>query len=191
MAEANHTENEIWKQVPGWEGYYSVSSMGRIRRDASGPNTWVGKILKSFIDNSGYLQSTLCKQGRKHNCRIHVMVAITFLGPKPKGHEINHKNTNKQDNRPENLEYLTRAAHDEHTTFSGLRPTGERHGSRTHPERVARGEQISSAKLVGRDILEIRKLLAGSVSQRIIAEKFGVDQTTVSCIKLNKSWAHI
>lgn len=84
-------------------------------------------------------------------------------------------------------------------------PTGERHGSVTRPDRVprgerhplvknpelaARGEYNGSAKLTESKVRELR-LLRGVRSQRDLAAEYGIDQTTVSDIQLNKSWKHI
>lgn len=102
---------EIWKDVVGYEGFYSVSNQGRIKRNAK--IGYRGNVLKERIMKSsiayGYLHLTLSKHDVQMTFNIHKLVAIAFLNHKPCGHEIviNHKNFIRTDNRVENLELVT------------------------------------------------------------------------------------
>jgi hypothetical protein len=60
-----------------------------------------------------------------------------------------------------------------------------------HPERVARGEHVASAKLIERVVLEILALKGTGIFQRVVAERFGISQMLVSLIWRGKRWAHI
>lgn len=92
--------NEVFLDIPNYEGLYQISNFGRVRRN--------GKILKPAKDTNGYLQVGLCKNGIRKNARIHRLVALTFL-PNPNNYpEINHKNEDKTNNVVENLEWCTR-----------------------------------------------------------------------------------
>lgn len=110
---------EIWKDIKGYEDCYQVSNMGRVRRKEGFVNTGIkhsdkrfvkGKILKTNLKRNGYLTVDLSKNYNVKTISVHRLVAITFLPideDKVKEYEVNHKNCNKQDNRVENLEWVT------------------------------------------------------------------------------------
>ena len=99
---------EIWKDIPDYEGYYQVSSLGRVK---SLPRKKVlrERILKTALDGGGYQQVGLFLNAKRKIMKIHKLVAIAFLNHKPCGYKwvINHKNFIKTDNRLENLEIVT------------------------------------------------------------------------------------
>jgi len=102
--------DEIWLDIPGFEGSYQASNHGRIRSL---------KVLKLPLSSgTGYPVVTLTGQRKRH---VHVLVARTFIGPRPSGLEVNHKNSNRQDVRPENLEYVTRSENNHHAFRMGNR----------------------------------------------------------------------
>ena len=112
-------ENEIWKDVPGFEGYYRISNMGRLMRvgrvitDKNGRNKFVRGGIKSVKHSGGwYLTVPLCSSGGIITVRIHQLVAEVFIGPKPTSeHHVHHKDGNKQNNRVGNLEYILPKLH--------------------------------------------------------------------------------
>ncbi len=88
---------EEWRAVVGWEGIYEVSSLGRLRRAKAAPRTNAGKILtdKCFDRrHNGYIRNILLREpeGRRECASRHVIVAAAFIGPRPKGLQVNHKN---------------------------------------------------------------------------------------------------
>lgn len=90
-------EIEEFRDIPGYEGMYEVSNLGRVRRD--------GKILKPSKNKKGYLQVSLCKNGTKKNARIHRLVAQSFISNPQNLPQINHKDEDKTNNAVENLEW--------------------------------------------------------------------------------------
>lgn len=98
---------EIWKDVVGWNGWYSVSSLGRIRRDYKGKNTRKGKILNKPKNNLDYHRVNLSKPGLMVPTAVHRLVAQAFICQGLVGYEVNHKNGNRIDNRLSNLEYVS------------------------------------------------------------------------------------
>jgi hypothetical protein len=108
---------EIWKDIPDYEGIYQVSNLGNVK---SLPKEWIsakgvvvrkhnGIVLKKHKNRSGYyaISFTINKKPKTH--LIHQLVAITFLNHKPNGHTlvIDHINDDKLDNRVENLQIVT------------------------------------------------------------------------------------
>lgn len=114
-------EKEVWRDVPGYEGYYQVSNTGIVRS----LDRWV--IYKSgrkqlykgrFFEGSninGYKQITLSKKGKQKRFFIHQVVAMAFLDHEPNGHTlvVDHIDGDKVNNRVENLQIVT---HRDNTT---------------------------------------------------------------------------
>lgn len=118
--------SEQWKDIPGYEGIYQVSSKGRIKSlgglrvlFGNGPNSRKAivkdKILKPAIDSGGYYYVNLAKNGIQRTKNIHRLVAETFI-PNPKNlRDVNHKNGDKLDNNVENLEWLSHSDNIKHS----------------------------------------------------------------------------
>lgn len=102
----NAQDVEEWRKVPGYDGFYEVSNHGRVRSYKSTRRRYDGrpKILATHTDAAGYKRATL---DRKHQY-IHRLVALAWLGPIPKGYEVHHSNKNRGDNRPDNLDIVTK-----------------------------------------------------------------------------------
>ena len=98
---------EVWKPIPGYEGLYEISNIGSLKSYAPHPRYKPGRIIKSVMDDKGYIQYSLCKAGVKRLYKIHQLVMLAFVGPQQKGIYVNHKNGIRHDNRLENLEYVT------------------------------------------------------------------------------------
>ncbi len=107
---------EIWKDIPDYEGLYQVSNLGRVK---SLPKEWVvgsgairkhnGIILKGGKSSSGYYCVGLSKNSIKKTHLRHKLVAMAFLGHMPNGLKlvVDHINDDKLDNRLENLQIVT------------------------------------------------------------------------------------
>jgi hypothetical protein len=100
-ASMNIEQDEEWRPVPGFEGLYAVSSLGRVRSFPR-PRT-PGKILKPGTDASGYPKVALCRHGIQHDTRVHVIVTRAFHGEPAPGHHIRHLDGDKRNNRADNL----------------------------------------------------------------------------------------
>lgn len=105
--------NEVWKDVREFVGY-QVSDFGRIRccRDNHGNLTDTYRVLDPMVDDHGYLYVTMSKfdehPRKQYLKRINRLVAEAFIGHSPKPNMVvDHKNTNKWDNRPSNLRWKT------------------------------------------------------------------------------------
>jgi hypothetical protein len=97
---------EQWHPVVGWEGFYEISSRGRVW---SIPRTKCrGAIRKTLVAGAGYAITRLSARGVKRSYYVHQMVMEAFVGPCPEGQQVRHLNGNPLDNRwPENLAYGT------------------------------------------------------------------------------------
>jgi hypothetical protein len=95
---------EEWRPIPGWEGAYEASNLGRVR-SLRGGHRW-GRVLKPHIrtTSGGYPQVSLGLNGT--TC-VHVCVAGAFLGPRPPGHQVRHLDGDPLNNRVENLAWGT------------------------------------------------------------------------------------
>lgn len=106
---------EIWKDIPEYEGLYQVSNLGRIKSLERKVLTYNGKskcykyvnerILKQNLTGRGYFKVVLCKNGKTKTILTHILVAKTFLGVSKL--QIDHIDGNKQNNILTNLEYVT------------------------------------------------------------------------------------
>jgi len=114
------SENEVWRDVAGYEGFYQVSNKGNVysvERINSNGRKCGGIILKPIPTITGYLQVNLCKNGERKNTYIHRLVAEAFILNQNNYLEINHKDENKANNYVKNLEWCTR----EHNVNHGKR----------------------------------------------------------------------
>jgi len=106
-------ENEIWKDVIGFEGLYQVSNNGIIRS----LDRFIkylgyiskGQLLKQSFDSKGYKQVCLTKDGKKVSKKVHKLVAMAFLNHTPCGMRltIDHIDRVKTNNNVENLRIVT------------------------------------------------------------------------------------
>jgi len=88
--------NEIWKVIPGYENY-EVSNLGRVK----GPL----KILTPNYRKSGYIYMNLTVNSKNVSKALHRLVMLTFNGPSKL--DVDHINSDKHDNRLENLRYVS------------------------------------------------------------------------------------
>ena len=113
---------EIWKDIPGYEGIYMVSTFGNIKSldryviKSNGVRQLKhGKLLESQFNQDGYLQCKLCKDGKHKTVRVHRIVASVFIPNPDNLPEVNHKDCNRSNNHIENLEWAT---HKENVVYS-------------------------------------------------------------------------
>jgi len=119
---------EIWKEITGFEGLYSVSNLGNIKSHSRKANISNGKfrimkerILKPQITFNGY-NAIVLNNGDKHKMfKIHTLVATHFIQNKLKHKEINHIDGNKLNNHFSNIEWCSRSQNIKHSYDNGLR----------------------------------------------------------------------
>jgi hypothetical protein len=118
---------EIWRPVPGYEGLYAVSSLGRVKSLPKLKHTPHGgtflskeKILKQSPINSGYLIVTLCHNKKSERKLVHVLVAETWWDNPYNYREVNHDDGDKHNNRWDNLEWCSHSMNMQHAIQTGL-----------------------------------------------------------------------
>jgi hypothetical protein len=174
---AEELQNEEWRAIPNFEGYYEASSLGNIRNIAARRRTSVGHILKSHVNPCvGRRAVRLKVNGKGKTYSVHGLVAEAFLGPRPKGLDVNHIDGNALNNRASNLEYLTRKENIRHAVRIGLWFNGEKHWKTT---------------MTAEKVLELRRLAVAGESYKAIAAVFGLTPQGVGQIVRRKSWKHI
>lgn len=167
---------ELWKSIPEYEGYYEISNVGRVRRLFRGVRNLHrhSRLLKTnCLTNSGYRQACLSKNNVQSYRYVHALVAEAFVGPRPNGHVINHKDLNRINNCYDNLEYVTQQENTDHAIANGhVSPKGEHH---------------KNAKLNWAIVRLIRRL-NGSLSGREMAKIWNVTPSVISRILNNNLW---
>lgn len=104
-------DNEIWKDIPDWEGSYQVSNMGRVKslnRITTQNRKIKGQILNFYPHKQGFLYVCLSKRGKHKKYLVMQLVARNFIKDLVGFRCFKHKNGNRLDNRVENIEYDNR-----------------------------------------------------------------------------------
>lgn len=107
---------EEWRDIKGFEGYYQVSNLGRVRsvdrviintgnKGENKKSHYKGRILRQTHRNKGYLGVILTKNSKQHSFSVHRLVAQTFIPNINNLPQINHKDENKENNSVDNLEW--------------------------------------------------------------------------------------
>lgn len=108
----NEIATEEWRPVVGYEGYYEVSSFGRVKslkRVVPGrpgvPRPVRERILARVLNDSGYPIVTLRKDGKRSLHRVHRLVLVAFVGPAPEGLQGCHNDGDSTNNHLTNLRW--------------------------------------------------------------------------------------
>lgn len=172
-------EVEVWLEVPGYNGDYLASSFGRIKTMRIGRRrNYCEKILAAWKNNAGYLTVRVSRGGKTSTKFVHRLIATAFHGSPDSTLEVDHLDGDKENNRPDNLQWTTHS--------KNLKRAVERLGQWQH---IRSGENHHKAKLTERRVEEIRQLhKVGTVTQRQLAKNFGVSPVTISHIVNMKTW---
>ena len=166
-----------WRKGVGFDNY-SVSNIGEVRVDKSFHKSKIGKNMNKTLSPRGYYYVILTKDRIECHKFIHVLVSESFLGKKPEGLEINHKDGNKLNNHINNLEYTTRQENMNHAKRLGLL-------------KCLKGDECSWSKITEEDVINIRKLCDDGILQRVIAEMYNISRPHVSEIYNRRTWKHV
>jgi HNH endonuclease/NUMOD4 motif len=95
-------DDELWRPIAGYEGRYWVSTYGRVTSFfGSAPS---GPVRKTTCED-GTDRLYLTRHGERTNHNVRDLVLATFVGPKPAGFIVRHRDGNRANCRLENLFY--------------------------------------------------------------------------------------
>lgn len=140
---------------------------------------WTGTYF-----NVGYGKIT---RGRTH-VLAHRVAWELFCGAVPPGLCVLHRCDNRECVNPAHLFLGTRGDNNTDRARKGRGADGDRNGSRTHPERLRRGETCHLAKLTVR---AVRAMRHAHGTQAEIARRFGVSESAARAVLLRKTWKHV
>jgi len=175
------------RRLPHSLSKYAVSRDGRVwSSHYYGPWSGDGKLwhpLQGQLTNSGYLNVTLHLEGTparaKANFSVHGLIAEAFIGPRPEGMQINHKDGVKTHNDYLNLEYVTATQNVQHAHDTGLIT------KKTGPS----SEKSRTAKLTWAIVHSIRAIEDPDIVE--LAKQYGVSKDTIKDVIQGKTWRHI
>jgi hypothetical protein len=162
---------EEWLKIKGFSRY-SISSLGRIRRDDA------GVIRRLTPDHYGYPRVCIDDDdGKYRTVKCHRAVALAFLGPPPTPkHHVAHKDGNRANPRLDNLRWATATENNRDKVLHGKQPMGS---------------QIHCAKLTEDIVREMRRLHAAGEKQSVLSRKFGLHRVTTARIVHRQTWKHV
>lgn len=177
---------EVWRKIPGYEGFYEVSDAGRVRRlrtNVSHANRWgmIDRYVRERIlkqtDHRGHKRVVLYRESKRKVWFVHRLVALAFLGPQPPEKDmVAHRDGIHGHNTPENLYYATAAENSADAI---------RHGKQV------RGERMPQAKMTAEKVREARRLRLSGLSYQRIADQFSVTARCIILIDNGKTWSHV
>ena len=180
-------QEEIWKDIVGYEGFYLVSNLGNVKSidryvkhnygDLS-RRIQKGITIKLTINSDKYYCVTLGKNGKHKTFTVHRLVAIAFLENTLNNNIINHKDGIKTNNHYTNLEWCTTQQNTQHATENNLIPFGENHGM---------------SKLTDMQVLEIREKYKpkGVYSSYRLAVEYNVSRVLINQVVRRKIWKRV
>ena len=162
-------DNEIWKDIKGYEGLYQVSNLGRVK------NKRRNKLLKLQLQKDGYLRVGLYDKNLKWSCKkVHRLVVEAFISNPNNLEYVNHKDEDKSNNDASNLEWCTKHYNNSYGT---------------------RGKRISKTMLekykknpLSHRHTPVRDLVTGEVfnSVKEAAQRYGISTTHVQYVSQGK-----
>lgn len=172
---------EEWRNIKGYEGYYQVSNLGRIRsvkRKLCDGKTRRGAVVKGFPDRNGYYRIVLHKEAKMHRYMVHRLVASAFIDNPHNYPMINHIDEDKSNNAVTNLEWCDCKYN-------------INYGTRT---KRASGENTKNSKLTTDNVKEIRNIYIPKSKEfgaMALANKYGVSQSAIVRAVSKRNWKYI
>lgn len=177
---------EIWKDVVGFEGYYLVSSHGRVkslpRKITRGKSflTIKSRILAlltvKVTDNYSSIDVGLSKCGIARRYRVARLVLAAFVGPPEQGQECCHNDGDPSNNHLDNLRWDTKSANQNDRA---------KHGTSN------RGERQWQSKFTADDVVKMRELRSQGWPYTKIGKLFNTGRAHARSICIKEKWAHV
>ncbi len=170
---------EVWKDIPGYEGYYQASNLGRIKsmerftkHNYGGLKKVPGKIMKLSMQRNGYIACPISVNGIEKRELVHRLVISAFCGINTL--HVNHLNGIKTDNNIINLEYCTVSQNAKHAFKIGLSCIdGEKHPRSIFTNQAA---------------FTIRQRALSGEKTSVLAKEFNVAPSTICNIKYGRAY---
>ncbi len=164
----------MMKEIVGHPGYF-VTDQGEVFSNKSGSL----KRLKPQRDWNGYLHVGLSTNGHAQTIKIQILVAVHFIGPRPKGLVLCHNDGNRTNNVVSNLRYDT-----QRNNIADIKI----HGTENPP----RGSTNGMSKLTEGQVVEMRRLRRDErITHKVIGQMFGVSREQARDIVNRKYWRHV
>lgn len=174
----------VWKAIPGYEGLYEVSDMGDVRRlPVTIKRMLYGKLIEqrtpgkvlSASKKSVYPMLALCKDGVPKHKYVHELVALAFIGPRPEGMQVRHRDGDHHNPKLTNLRYGTPTENSMDRHEHGTMLCGVRNPMNRHP-----------VNLIERIIME---LTTKTIKQ--VSEELSINYSVVRDIRNNRNWKQL
>ena len=194
-------QDEVWKDIEGYEGLYQVSNFGNIKSlarivhsEKRSDYKIKEKVLKQSDTTTGYKKVELHKDNEKRKSfKVHRLVAQAFIPNPENKREVNHIDGNKHNNNANNLEWVTSSENKLHAFEMHLNPTkrdlDEEEIIRMYCEEKMSIRQIAKEFNVA-DCAIIRRLKANDIEIKSISEQklgFDIDEVDLKEELKNKS----
>jgi hypothetical protein len=172
---------ETWKAVPGYEGLYEVSDLGRVKSLARYvPSRWkkprfvAERIMRSA--RARYIVVRLSRDADVKNFGVHRLVCEAFHGPPQEGMQAAHIDGNPYNNTASNLYWATPAENC---------ADRKRHGRWVH------GTRVNTNKLSEADISAIISEYRTGIPRKDIAAAYGVHRSSIDQLLRGDTWKHL
>lgn len=176
-------ELEVWKDIKDFEGIYQISNHAKVKRLSRPISHWRGnmrnlpeKIIKQMTTTNGYLKVHLHKEGKMRTFSVHRLVLSHFVPNYDNLPTVNHIDGNKQNNNLDNLEWASLSRNAKNAYDIGL-------------NRPNMGSKHNNSKVTEANVLFIRN--SKQLSNKKLAEMFGITDSNITAIKKRKTWNHI
>lgn len=166
---------EVWKEMQGWEGFYEVSSLGKVKRIGGG-------LLVPVLSN-GYPRVLLQKKGYKKAMLVHRMVAICFIENPFAKPCVNHKDFDRANNCVENLEWVTYKENVGH-----CRDAGRMNGPKTFLNIRESRKGMKRPNNIYPFAKNIKEDFKNGMSIRAVANKYKLNYKSVANVKYGNSY---
>ena len=132
--------------------------------------------VRPHVNTDGYHEVRFMHGGVRKNIMWHRVIARSYVAGYFDGAHVNHKDANKTNNLPSNLEWVTHRQNVDHAVANDL---------------YVKGERVHNAKLTDAKVREIRAMNAAGVKTGKIAKLYGVSRFTVRDVLSGRQWKHV